>query len=69
MIIPLAYRGIEDPLKRTLPDMDEVNIKVAVEFSGGVESATSLIYVKRLGLKSYYSESGTIHNSPYLEKD
>jgi len=62
-IIPLAHKEIENPLRRILPNMDEINIKVAVAFSGGVDSATSLIYTKKLGLKPI---AITVKAGPYI---
>lgn len=43
--------------------MDEVDIKVAVAFSGGVDSSTSLIYMKKLGLKTI---AITVKAGPYI---
>lgn len=62
-IIPLAYNEIENPLKRIIPKMDDIDVKVAVAFSGGVDSATSLIYMKKLGLKPI---AMTVKAGPYI---
>ncbi|MCS7385903.1 MAG: hypothetical protein NDF55_04075 [archaeon GB-1867-005] len=49
-LIPMAEGELNDPIRRHVPDFEEIDVNVAVAFSGGVDSAATLVYAKMLGL-------------------
>jgi len=62
-LIPIAEEELKDPIKRRIPKFEDLDVDVAVAFSGGVDSAATLVYAKMLGL---HVTSITVYPGPFI---